>query len=285
MKKQLLEKRRFLFAILGLMLVGTLALAQRPGGRRQKPTMDLPEVYADNIPKADKDLSGKFTFTRVRFDLPGIYAGYNIGARLGDGGPPWSHDYPVAGRHLMKIVSELSKTDVTLNVNEPIYRFGDEELYKFPFVYLCEVGFMQLSDQEIAGMREYMLRGGFVCVDDFRDDWMLANLIQFVKRAFPEQEYQLKKLDISHPIFNCFFSIKTLALPPMYGGAYRGQTVGNPEFWGLEDPATGKLMLVANYNYDISDFWQFSDNPFSPIEETNEAYKFGVNYIMYALTH
>jgi hypothetical protein len=285
-----MTKRKLIFALIGTSLIAVMALAQRPGGRggggqHKKPTMDLPPVYSDNIPKADKDLSGKFTFTRIRFDLPGVYAGYNISTRLGDGGPPWSHDYPVAGRHFMKIVTELSKTDVTLDVNEPIYRFGDEELHKFPFVYLCEVGFMSLNDQEIAGMREYILRGGFVCVDDFREDWALANLMQHVKRAFPEQEYELKKLDISHPIFNCFFSIKTLALPSLYGGAYRGQQNAAPEFWGLEDPTTKRLLMVVNYNYDISDFWQFSDNPFSPIEETNEAYKFGVNYVMYALTH
>ncbi len=283
MKKRLLEKRKIIIALIGICLIGTLALAQRPPGRR-KPTMDLPAVYSDNIPKADKDLSGKFTFSRIQFDLPGVYASYNIG-RLGDGGPPWSHDYPVAGRHLMKIIDEVSTADVTLDTNEPIFRFGDEELNKFPFVYLCEVQVMALSDAEIAGMREYILRGGFVCVDDFRGEEGLANLIQYVKQAFPEQEYQLKKLDISHPIFNCFFSIKTLALPQIYGGAYRGQQHGNPEFWGLEDPATKRLMMVVNYNYDISDFWQFSDNPFSPIEETNEAYKFGVNYVMYALTH
>ena len=290
MNKQLIEKRKILSVLIGICLIGGLALAQRPGGRgggggqHKKPTMDLPPVYSDNIPKADKDLSGKFTFTRIRFDMPGLDARYSFGA-LGDGGPPWSHDYPVAGRHLMKIVDEVSTTDVTLDTNEPIFRFGDEELNKYPFVYICEVQVMALSDAEIAGMREYILRGGFVCVDDFRGEEGLANLIHYVKQAFPEQEYQLKKLDISHPIFNCFFSIKTLALPALYGGAYRGQQNSAPEFWGLEDPATKRLMMVVNYNYDISDYWQFSDNPFSPIEETNEAYKFGVNYVMYALTH
>ena len=70
-----------------------------------------------------------------------------------------------------------------------------------------------------------------------------------------------------------------LEVAPVYGGGGY-----NPEFWGMEDES-GRLMTVINYNYDASDFWQFSDNPFRPIEETNEAYKFGVNYIVYALTH
>jgi hypothetical protein len=155
-------------------------------------------------------------------------------------------------------------------------------LFKFPFAYLCEVGFMNLSDAEIAGMREYLRRGGFLLVDDFRGPPQFYNLQQHVRRAFPELE--LKKLDTSHPIFNCFFSIKADEVKPVYGGGYVTRETLNPEFWGLEDE-TGRLMMIINYNYDVSDYWQFSDNPFRPIEETNEAYKFGVNYIVYALTH
>jgi hypothetical protein len=160
--------------------------------------------------------------------------------------------------------------------------FDDPMLFKFPFAYLCEVGLMHLNDKEIAGMREYLLRGGFLLVDDFRSPVEFVNFQDNVKRAFPELE--LKKFDGSHPIFNCFFSIKADEVKPVYGGGYVSRETLNPEFWGLEDE-TGRLMMIVNYNYDVSDFWQFSENPFRPIEETNEAYKFGVNYIIYALTH
>lgn len=225
------------------------------------------------MPKNDADLSGRFTFARARFNI-GFTGGFS--PHLGDGGYPWSHDYPTAGRHLMRIMHELSKVDVTLDTNEPIFAFDDPEIFKYPFLYLCEVGFMELSDTEIAGLREYCLRGGFVMVDDFRSDYQLAVLRSNLQRAFPE--YQMKRLDATHPIFNCFFSIKSLDLRPIYGPSW------TPEFYGIEDES-GRLMMVINYNYDVSDYWQWSDNPFSPIEETNESYKFGVNYIIYALTH
>lgn len=283
MKKQFLKKRNLIATVISLLLIAGVALAQRGqrgqrgGGGHNKIGVDAPPEFENNLPKLQKDLSGKFTFARVRFDTSQYAHLYGYNLQLGDGGPPWSHDYPAAGRHLMKIMAETSKIDVTLDTNEPIFSLDDPQLFKYPFVYLCEVGFMNLNDKEIAGMREYMLRGGFIMVDDFRHPSQFANLQMHVKRAFPELE--LKKLDLSHPVFNCFFSIKTLDLPPVYGG------MGfNPEFWGLEDE-TGRLMMVVDYNNDISDFWQFSDNPFRPIEETNEAYKFGVNYIVYALTH
>jgi len=250
-------------------LLASLALAQRSPKKHNQPS-EVPPVY--EVPKNQEDLSGRFTFARIRFDVGAGWAGLP----LGDHGPPWSHDFPDAGRHLMRIMAELSKIDVTLDTNEVIYAFDEPELFKYPFAYLCEVGYMQhLSDQEIAGMREYCLRGGFLLVDDFRQNEWYPFAAQ-IKRAFPE--YELKELDISHPIFNCFFSIKTLDVLPPYAQWLK------PKFYGLEDQ-TGRLMMVVNYNNDVSDYWQWSDNPFFPIDSTNEAYKFGVNYIIYALTH
>ena len=260
--------------VLMLALIATVATAQR--GRRKQNAEGLPTIY--EVPKDQADLSGKFIMARLRFDM-GMYANYFT--HLGDGGFPWSHDWPGAGRHLNKIISELSKLDIHLDVNEPIYGFTDPDLYKYPMAYLCEVGFMNLSDQELAGMREYCLRGGFILTDDFRSPREWAVFEPQVKKAFPE--FQLKKLDASHPVYNCFFSIKTLniATPETTRANYGGVA---PEFWGIEDDK-GRLMMVINFNNDISDYWQWSDNPWAPLEQTNEAYKFGVNYVMYALTH
>lgn len=270
------SNRLILITVCGLLITGlitSLVYAQRRGGGHQKKNAEgLPTYY--EVPKDQPDLSGKFIMVRVRFDVSMIQG---TGLHLGDGGYLWSHDWPGAGRHLNKIISELSKADVNLDVNEPIYSFTEPELYKYPIAYVCEMGYMNLSDQELQGMREYCLRGGFILFDDFRlRDWY--NFEPQIKKAFPE--FQLKKLDLSHPVFNCFFSIKTLDVPPPY---YNFGPM-KPEFWGVEDDK-GRLMMIINYNNDVSDYWQWSDNPFAPIEQTNEAYKFGVNYVMYAMTH
>jgi hypothetical protein len=223
-----------------------------------------------------KNVSDKFKFVRVRFGpwLPGM--------RLGDRGEVWSHDYPEAGLHFSKILTELSKLQVSFDEDEYIFSFEDPDLFKYPFAYLCEVSFMELSDEEIKGLREYLLRGGFILVDDFRSYDSrytgvnpLQNLFNQIKRALPE--YEPKPLTVEHPVFNCFFSIKSLDVRSPYGGV-------RPEFWGVEDK-NGRLMMVINYNNDVSDYWQWSNDAFAPIEDTNTAYKFGVNYVFYALTH
>ena len=233
---------------------------------------------ADNSPRYEdgrlgetKDESDKFKFARVKT------APMYPGAFLGDHGEPWSHDYPEAGLHFSKILKELSKLDVILDEDEYIFSFDDPNLFKYPFAYMCEVGYMQLSDKEIAGMREYLLRGGFLLVDDFRGYRDMQNFQYYLKQALPEPEFQMKPLDISHPIFNCFFSIKSLDVRAPYGSI-------RPQFLGIEDKH-GRLMMIINYNNDVSDYWQWSNDPFQPIEDTNSAYKFGVNYVFYALTH
>jgi hypothetical protein len=268
-----MNPRKIIISAVVICLLASLAPAQRPFRKRHDDSS--PRIY--EVPKNDQDLSGRFTFVRVRYADTSMCNGY-FDPHLGDGGFPWSHDYPMAGRHLMKIMAELSKIDANVDINEPIYTFDDPQLFKYPFAYLCEIGCMNLDEKELAGLREYILRGGFLLIDDFRHSSQFYNLQRQLKQALPE--YELKRLDVSHPIFNCFFSIESLDVNPVYGG-FSGNL---PEFWGMEDK-DGRLMMVINYNYDVSDYWQFSDNPFRPIEETNEAYKFGVNYIIYALTH
>jgi len=243
----------------------TLSAANGPSGK--------PFHYEDDRLGEKKDESDKFKFVRMKIQpmFPG--------AHLGDGGEEWSHDYPEAGLHFSKILSELSKLQVVLDEDEYIFSFADPNLMKYPFAYMCEVGYMQLSDEEIAGMREYLLRGGFLLVDDFRSPRQMQNFQYYLKLAFPEPEYQMKPLDISHPIFNCFFSIKTLDVRPPYDR-------GRPEFLGIEDKH-GRLMMIINYTNDVSDYWQWSGDPFNPLPaaDTQGAYKFGVNYVFYALTH
>jgi hypothetical protein len=235
---------------------------------------DQPFRYEDRRFGELKDQSDKFKFVRIKIAPM-------VRGCLGDAPcEEWSHDYPEAGIHFSKILSELSKLQVVLDEDEYIFSFADPNLMKYPFAYMCEVGFMQLNDAEIMGMREYLLRGGFLLVDDFRPgrgNQQMRNFQYYLKQALPE--YEMKPLDISHPIFNCFFSIKTLDVRSPYD---RGQ----PEFLGVSDK-NGRLMMVINYNNDVSDYWQWSGDPFQPLpaEDTQGAYKFGVNYAFYALTH
>jgi hypothetical protein len=214
----------------------------------------------------------KFTFSRIQFNYP---MNFRWRGGIGDSnGPPWSHDFPRGEENLMKIMSEVTRIDV--NPGGHIINFSSDDCFKYPIAYLCEVGYMNLSDQEARRMAEYLLRGGFLIVDDFRGEREFYNFQYQMKRVFPNRN--LEELPRTHPIWNCFYDISNLMIEPPYSKFL------TPQYYGMSDD-TGRLMMVVDYNNDISDYWEWSDDPVMPIDESNEAYKYGVNYVMYALTH
>ena len=216
----------------------------------------------------------KFTMGRIYYTVQSMRFMWPIGE--GRFGPPWAHDWPRSEEHFMKIMAEVTKLDV--NPGGHIMSFETEDCFKYPIAYLCEVGYLNLSEKEARNMAEYLLRGGFLIVDDFRGDSDLENFRRQMKLVFPDRA--LEELPRTHPIWTCFYDISKLFIepPPIYSRWYR------PQYFGISDDK-GRLMMVVDYNNDISEYWEWSDNPLQPISETNEAYKYGVNYVMYALTH
>lgn len=224
----------------------------------------------------------KFTLARIRYGT-GFMRGWFRGRRRGGDMAPWSHDYPRSEQNFMKILSEVTRIDA--NPEGHIVSFEDEEVFKFPIAYLCEVGYLDLSEQEMHNMSEYLLRGGFLIVDDFRGERDFDNFKQQLRMIFPDRI--LEELPRSHPIFNCFYDISNVfpPQPPIYRRMGRwGGGIADPQYFGMSDDK-GRLMMVVDYNQDISDYWEWSDDPFWPIEDKTGAYKYGVNYVMYALTH
>ena len=222
---------------------------------------------------------GRFTFVRVNYTTaPG---GYWFG-----GMPAWAHGYPLAEQNLMRILNEISYLGAhTEEINT--LALDDPQLDRYPVAYIIEVGWWMMSSREAAALRDYMQKGGFVIVDDFKvagwggrrggGGWPVfeANM----KRVLPDAQFF--EMDASHPIFHSFFEINRLDIIPQ---AYN---VGRPIFRGLyeDNDPTKRLQMIVNYNTDVSQYWEWSARGLRPIDETNEAYKLGVNYIIYGLTH
>jgi hypothetical protein len=214
-----------------------------------------------------------FTFVRLRY----AERLRSFGGFRGRGQPGWAHDYPRAERNFNRILRE-----VTLVTPHPegtnILTTDDPALYDFPIAYLSEPGDWSMTPEEIEGLRNYLLKGGFLIVDDFRGrDWI--NFEARMNEVLPA--HRLVPLDASAKIFDSFFRIDSLE------GFRNPNFRDRPEFWGIfenGDP-DARLMVVANYNNDIGDYWEWSDAGFLPIDLSNEAYKLGVNYVVYALTH
>jgi hypothetical protein len=243
--------------------LGATMLAQRFGFMAYEPAVDNPRY------------DGRFALARLRFTTgPGGYYYNNL--------PAWAHGYPKAEHNLMQILTAIS--GVRAHIDEPVVaRLDEEELTKYPVSYMTEAGYWVMNDAEAAGLRNYLNKGGFVIFDDFRPPprggggW--DNFADNMERVLPGVRFF--DLDPSHPIFHSFFDINSFDILPQW------YDFGRPEFKAIfehNDPSQ-RMLAVINYNTDISNFWEFADTGYAPVSDSNEAYEFAVNYIMYGLTH
>ena len=249
----------------GLAIAAVALVTLSAGAQRRQYVQGGDPADIENVP-----YDGRFTFARIRFEpITGGGRGWRRDLK-------WDHDVPRAERNFTKIVSELTTLKPFLEGGN-IFALDDPELFKYPVAYLCEVGFWEPTEQEAGALRNYLLKGGFLIVDDFAGyAWM--NFATQMQRVLPEA--RLVRLDLSHPIFDSFFRIESLEMLHPQEGA-------PSEFWGIfedNDPKK-RLMMIVNYNNDIGDYWEWSDRGFMPIQLSNEAYKLGVNYVIYAMTH
>jgi hypothetical protein len=126
-------------------------------------------------------------------------------------------------------------------------------------------------------LRQYFNRGGFVMFDDFRGDDLQELAVQ-LKRVFPERD--LFRLELNHQVFHSFYEIDSLEMPP----PYRNFNSGDPSFWGMKDEE-GRLILAANADNDFGEYWEDIDNGNEVLKPAVQSFRFGVNYLIYAMTH
>jgi len=217
---------------------------------------------------------GTYTFVRIRFNTRG-----NRGFRRGfgrGGGPGWAHDYPYADDNFIKILDEVTLLGPNTEGTN-VLDASDPELHRYPIAYVSEPGEWAPTQAEADNLAAYLRKGGFLILDDFRSDYEWSNVEAIFNVLLPGHRFRV--LDVEEPIFSSFFEIETLELPPPTFQQYE------PLFLGLheDDDPEGRLMVIANFNNDIGDYWEYSDLGYVPIDLSNEAYKFGVNYVIYAM--
>ncbi len=217
------------------------------------------------------DSDYEFTFVRLKYN----------GNRYGS---LWHIDYPAAERNLL--IQLRQHTSIKPNPHEKVIVVGSPELFDYPFSYIAELGRLDLSKKEAENLREYLLRGGFIMMDDFHGTAQWERFYKQYKRIFPKRE--LKDIPMDHPIFHCFFKIDRLMQIPAPAAYRAGRTHEKDGFkvrcMGVFDDK-GRLMMMINFNTDLGDAWQNAAELFYPKKFSNMAFKMGINAIVYTLTH
>ena len=271
--------------ILAALALGGLALAQHRrgpdpfqrfgGDRNGVPDWQVKDDMPDDV----------FTFVRIKYNSND--GGW--GRRRGK----WATDYPDSDLNFSYRLQELTSMEV--DPDGKILELTDPELFDYPFVYMIEPGDISLDQEEIEGLRKYLLNGGFMMVDDFWGTWEWDNFYRVLKQVFPDREPE--NLTLDHPIFHCVFDLQEMPQVPALHDAINGRDSGITWEWRKPGSKTveykqvkddnGRMMCIICFNTDLGDGWEREGEDRWYFKEFSEkkAYPMGVNIVFYALTH
>lgn len=278
---------RQLVASLGaLVLIAVAAVAQR-GGLQQR---NADEDEYDTVAAARE---AEFHFIRMEYtDLPQHHRGFRYSSRDGQGSGWWVVDWPAADNHFTRGIGRLTRIDT----GDPRhFRLTDEHLWDYPWIYATQTGWWDLSDAEVLRLREYLLRGGFLVTDDFwgpgQEQWEVFR--QTMDRVLPG--HPITDIDQSDSVMHVLYDIEEKDRTFIPGSRHlRRQADGSvvvmqPEgtapAWRAMYDDRHRMVVAANYNTDVGDAWEFADVPYYPEPMTALAYRYGINYIVYSMTH
>jgi hypothetical protein len=208
-------------------------------------------------------------------------------ARRGFGRGWWRQDWPEADIHFSQGLRRLTRINTGEERHLPL---TDDRVFEYPWIYATQVGYWDLSNAETNRLRDYLLRGGFLVVDDFHgaEDWAVFR--ESMERVLPGQP--ILDIDESDPLMHVLYDIKERTYIPGLrhlrigpGGTIHVQPQVVPPYWRAIYDQKGRMVVAINFNMDVGDAWEHADLPQYPEAMTALAYRFGINYIIYTMTH
>ena len=273
-KRRRRHRGRVLIAVIaGLCIVGA-ALAAPKEFREY-----LGVEYQDFELPTDFRQPAEWVFGRL------MYPSVGWGGQWQFGGTSWTIDYPRGDRHIAALVRRLSVIDAR-SVEQPVNLDDGDDVFYWPWLYAVEVGQWDLTDAQAAKLREYLLRGGFLMVDDFHGTREWAIFVESMRRVFPDRP--IVDLPDDDPIFHTFWDLVDREQIPGYQFVFSGRRFeqdGYEAHWrGIYDDQ-GRIMVAICHNMDLGDAVEHSDTPQYPEEYSATAMRTFLNYIVYAMTH
>jgi hypothetical protein len=256
--------------------------------RAQRPFRQYDAIEYEDFP-LPSDWNAKTEWTRARLHYPSVFGRFIRGEDL-----YWTMDYPRSDRHLLEGIRRLTRID-TRSVEQIVDLDGTGDVYNWPTMYAVEVGHWALPDDQADQLREFLLRGGFLMVDDFhgdqpyhgvRSEWRV--FLASMTKVFPDR--RIEDLKDSDPIFHTVYDLdKRFQVPGWQwhdtGLTYEAGETGKTPHWRAIYDDKGRVMVAICHNMDLGDAWEWADDPRYPEKWATLAYQIAVNYFIYDLTH
>jgi len=250
------------FRLTSLVITGLMFLAFISVTYSQNNSRELPQ-------------ESEFHFARLAFG----YDGRPFTSHLGE---PWLRDFPGAEFHFREGLMRLTRIN-----SDGDYRqvsLLNDALFDYPYLYAVKVGFWSLRPTEVARLREYLLRGGTLVVDDFHGPHEWFQFVDSVRRVFPDR--QIFDIPDDHEAFHVHYNLDDRVQIVGANSVSRGweHPQGIPEYWRAIADDDGRIMVFINFNMDLADAWEHADDPYYPEPWTALAYRIGINYLIYSMT-
>lgn len=259
---------------LGLLLVGiavVCAAQTRTGGRRWAMYEHEMQTPADDPPDAFEEK--EFAFARLRFRS----------YRRGGFYQRWGIDANRADRLFAEGMRRLTRVD-TRSV-EHIVDIDSDEIFEWPWLYAVSISDWVLSEPQIARLKTYFDRGGFLMVDDFHGEREWAEFMAGMSRILPGHD--VIEIPDSHPMFQTVYDLSRRVRVPGYNVVYGNQVErgGVDPHWRAIVDDKGRVKVAICFNMDLGDAWEYADDAYYPEAYASMAYRMGVNYVIYAMSH
>lgn len=286
------QYRRIALMVALLFMAGlSVVLAQRFSGRGRRGGGYGGGQYG--LPQRDIFPSNTFTFCRIQYDSNN--PGYGGG---------WQTDFPESDLNFSRRLAEVTTINVNHstdgNIKHVVVRLTDPEVFKYPFIYMDEVGALSFSQAERDALKSYLFRGGFLMVDDFWGDQEWGNWKSEFEQVLPPEQFPIVEIPLSHELFHIVFDIKEVPQIPGVGFYRYWQQTGDScepghdyssgdkrvHCRGVFDK-NGRLMCVFMNNTDNGDGWEeeSTNEGFFRDFSVKKAYPMGINIVVYAMTH
>lgn len=248
-------------------------------------------LHHDESLKPEFESKGEFHFVRMEYtDLPEFHRWFGYASRRGTGEGWWLVDWPDADEHFSMGVQRLTR----IQTAEPRhFRVTDDKIFDHPWLYATQTGWWGLSDAEITRLREYLLRGGFLVVDDFwgPEQWEIFR--HTMERVLPNQPIvDIAQTDsVMHVLYDIQEKDRTWIPGTRHlrrgpnGNITVQQPPGTTPTWRAIYDGKNRMVVAINFNTDVGDAWEYADSPEYPEAMTTLAYRYGINYLIYSMTH
>ena len=245
------------------------------------------EAHADytELP-ADWNQPAGFVVARLMYPSGWGGFGWGRGGNWREGGTTWAVDYPKGDRYYASILRRLTTIDVR-SVEQPVNLEDGDDVFDWPYLIVGLAGSWNLDDQMVAKLRDYLDRGGFLFCDSFFGSQQWEGFVEGMRRVFPDRE--IVDLPDDHPLFHTVYDLtQRQQVPNMNsllggGGGYLDDGA-IPRWRGILDDH-GRVMVAIAFNNDVSDSFQWADDPDYPADAATMGLRLGVNFAVYALTH